>query len=214
MKKPTFEIPRFDIPPLDYYWQYVDHWSGVDPDFPSLREGTRTLTARQFKEASDQLAQAFLRLGVKKGDRIVSILPTGIDYVLTLVASHNNLLAMEALLVPMDVKFRTKDLERFLSHAKPSLILSITGVKDFNTVEKLKGLGGEFADITKVLVGSTEFGYSFEELFTRAGTQKALPEHRRRLSDYLHRRDDGGAQGGPPQQPQHHFHVLYRVRLL
>jgi acyl-CoA synthetase (AMP-forming)/AMP-acid ligase II len=179
MKKPTFEIPRFDIPHFDYYWQYVDYWSGVDPDFPSLREGTRTLTARQFKEASDQLAQAFLHLGVKKGDRIVSILPTGIDFVLTLVAAGS----VGAVLVPMDVKFRTKDLERFLSHARPSLILSITGVKDFNTVEKLKGLGGEFAGITKVLVGSTEFGRSFEELFTeKLGLEGELERRRRSLS--------------------------------
>ncbi len=87
MKTPTFEIPRFDIPHFDYYWQYVDYWSSVDPDFPSLREGSRTVTAREFKEKAGQLAQAFLSLGVKPGDRIVSILPTGIDFVLTLVAA-------------------------------------------------------------------------------------------------------------------------------
>lgn len=179
MENPAFEVPKFDVPHFDYYWQYVDYWSKVDPDFPSLRQADRTVTAGRFKQMVDQLAQAFLSLGVKPGDRIVSILPTGIDFVLTLVAAG----AVGAILVPMDVKFRTKDLERFLSHAKPSLILSITGVKDFNTVEKLKGLGGQLAAIPKVLVGSTEFGRSFEQLLTeKFGKEHALEERKRSLS--------------------------------
>ncbi len=179
MDKPEYDIPKFDVPHLDFYWQYVDYWSQIDPDFPSLRQGNRIVTAGQFKQEAEQLAQAFLCLGVKKGDRIVSILPTGIDFVLTLVAAGS----VGAVLVPMDVKFRTKDLERFLSHAKPSLILSVTGVKDFNTVEKLKGLGGQFGGITKVLVGSTEFGHSFEELFTgNFGLEKELERRKRSLT--------------------------------
>jgi acyl-CoA synthetase (AMP-forming)/AMP-acid ligase II len=179
MENPAFETPKFDVPNLDFYWQYVDHWSKIDPDFPSLRQGDRTITAGQFKQKADQLAQAFLSLGIKKGDRIVSILPTGIDFVLTLVAAAS----VGAILVPMDVKFRTKDLERFLSHAKPSLILSVAGVKDFNTVEKIKRLGDQFAGITKVLVGSSEFGRSFEELFTeKFGLEKELEQRKRSLT--------------------------------
>ncbi len=179
MENPTFEIPKFDVPHLDFYWQYVDYWSEIDPDFPSLTQDDRVVTAGRFKQEVDQLAQAFLALGIKKGDRIVSILPTGIDFVLTLVAAS----AVGAILVPMDTKFRTRDLERFLSHAKPSLILSITGVKDFNTVDKLKGLGEEFAGITKVLVGSTEFGRSLEDLFTeKFGLKKELEDRKRSLT--------------------------------
>jgi len=179
LKKATFKIPQFDVPHFDYYWQYVDYWSGIDPDFPSLRQGDQTVTAGRFKQLVEQLAQAFLSLGVKKGDRIVSILPTGIDFVLTLVAAG----AVGAILVPMDVKFRTRDLERFLSHAKPSLILSVTGVKDFNTVEKLKALGGQFSGIPKVLVGSTEFGRSYEDLLVeKFGLEHELEERKRSLS--------------------------------
>ncbi len=179
MKNPTFEIPKFDVPHFDFYWQYVDYWSTVDPDFPSLTQGDRVVTAGRFKQQVDQLAQAFLGLGINKGDRIVSILPTGIDFVLTLVAAG----MVGAILVPMDVKFRTRDLERFLSRAKPSLILSVTGVKDFNTVEKLKGLGDQLAGITKVLVGSGEFGRSFEDLLTeKFGREKELEQRKRSLT--------------------------------
>jgi acyl-CoA synthetase (AMP-forming)/AMP-acid ligase II len=179
MEKPTFEIPKFDVPHFDYYWQYIDYWSGIDPDFPSLTQGDRIVRAGRFKQLVDRLAQAFLSFGIEKGDRIVSILPMGIDFVVTLVAAG----AVGAILVPMDVKFRTRDLERFLSHAKPSLILSITGVKDFNTVEKLKGLSGQFGDIPKVLVGSAEFGRSFEDLLAeKFGREDELETRKRSLN--------------------------------
>jgi acyl-CoA synthetase (AMP-forming)/AMP-acid ligase II len=158
-----YDIPKFDVPHFDYYWQYVDYWGTIDPAFPSLREGDRTITAGELGRMAGRLAQGLIHLGVRKGDRIVSIIPTGINFVLMLVASS----LVGAILVPMDVKFRTRDLEHFLSLARPSLIASVTGVKDFNHVEKLKGLGDQFRGITKVLVGSGEFGYSFEDLLTK-----------------------------------------------
>ncbi len=148
------------IPALDYYWQYVEYWSTVDPAFPALREGKRTVTSEEFQRQVVQLAKAFIHLGVRKGDRLVSILPTGIEFVLTLVAAE----MIGAVIVPMDTKFRAADLERFLSHSKPKLIVSITGVKDFSIVDVLGALGREFAEIKKVAVGSNVFGASFEEL--------------------------------------------------
>lgn len=149
-----------DVPKLNYYWQYVKHWSTVDPDFPSLREGERTVSAGQFYRYSDQLAQAFIFLGVKKGDRIISILPTGINFVLTLVASS----MVGAILVPMDVKFRKKDLQRFLAHVKPKLILAVTGVKGFDIRQSLEGLEDDSKSIAKVYLGCSGEKPSFEDL--------------------------------------------------
>lgn len=151
-----------DVPRLDYYWQYVKYWAGVDPSFPSLREGERTVTAGQFLCLSEQLAKAFIHLGVNRGDRIISILPTGINFVLTLVASG----MVGAILVPMDVKFRKKDLQRFLSHVKPNLILAVSGIKDFDIRRILEDLGGELDTITKVFVDSNIPGLSFDDLLT------------------------------------------------
>lgn len=149
-----------DVPRLNYYWQYVKYWADVDPAFPSLREGERTVTAGQFLALSEQLARAFIKLGVKRGDRVISILPTGINFVLTLVASG----MVGAILVPMDVKFRKKDLQRFLSHVKPALILALSGVKDFDIRQILEGLGEEFDQIPKVFVGSDVPKPSFDDL--------------------------------------------------
>ncbi len=151
-----------EVPRLDSYWQYVEYWSSVDPEFPALREDDRTVSSEEFQEITDQLAKAFISLGVKKGDRIVSILPCSIDYIFTLIAAGK----IDAILVPMDVKFRIADLKRFLSHAKPKVIVSLSRAGDHDIVESLQALGPEFDGIKKVLVGSSEFGTSFEDLLT------------------------------------------------
>ncbi len=138
-----------EIPRLDSYWKYVDYWSTVDPDFPALREGPRTLSSEEFKKITDSMAKAFLSLGVKKGERIISILPSGIDYVLTLIAAGK----IGAIIVPMDVKFRTTDLKRFISHAKPTLIIALPEVDGHDIMQDLDALGSELKGIKKVFLG-------------------------------------------------------------
>ena len=152
-----------DIPELDFYWQYVEHWADVDPDFPSLREGDRRVSAAEFAALVDRLAMAFLDLGIGKGDRIVTILPNGIDYVLTLVAAGK----VGAITVPLDVKFKVADLERFLSHADPALLVAVPKAQDHNIVASLGELGPDFNKIKKVTIGSAHFGQSFEALLER-----------------------------------------------
>ncbi len=106
------------------YWQYVEHWAAVDPTFPALREGERVVTSGELQVMSERLAKALLHLGVAKGDRIVTILPSSIAYVLTLVAAGKT----GAILVPLDVRFRSADLERFLAHATPKLIITVSDI--------------------------------------------------------------------------------------
>jgi acyl-CoA synthetase (AMP-forming)/AMP-acid ligase II len=151
-----------EVPKLNSYWQYVEYWSSVDPSFPALRENDRTVTSREFEEITDQLAKVFISLGVKKGDRIVTILPSGINYVFTLIAAGK----VSAILVPLDVKFRMADLQRFLSHADPRVLIALPKVGDFDVVQMLNALGPEFNGIKKILVGSSEFETSFEDLLT------------------------------------------------
>jgi len=152
-----------EIPKFTSYWQYVEFWSQQDPDFPSLREGNRVVTSGEFEAITNQLAKAFINLGVHKGDRIATILPSGIDYVLTMIAAGK----VNAILVPLDVKFRVADLERFLSHSNPRVLVALPQVDDFDVVHTLKTLGSEFDDIQKVLVGSSDFGTSFEDLLEK-----------------------------------------------
>jgi acyl-CoA synthetase (AMP-forming)/AMP-acid ligase II len=151
------EIPRYD-----YYWQYVRYWGEVDTDFPALREGDRTVTSGEFHRMVTRLTESLLGLGIKKGDRIVTILPTGIEFVITLVAGQS----IGAVIVPMDLKFRPADLKRFLAHSEPKLIISLMAIKDFDIAGVLSGLGPDYESIKKATVGPGPFGLTFEELLT------------------------------------------------
>src|ERR1700745_1331155 len=46
---------------------------------PCLVEGERTLSFRDFDEATDRLGNALLAIGLKAGDRVGVLLPNGID---------------------------------------------------------------------------------------------------------------------------------------
>ncbi len=172
-----------DVPRFTSYWQYVAYWSRQDPDFPFLREGDRTVTAREFEMLTDQLAAALLHLGVGKGDRIATILPAGIEFVLTLIAAGK----VNAILVPLDVKFRAADLARFLSHAAPKVLVALPRVDQFDVAATLQSLGPDFDAIQKVLIGSNALGMAWEDLFK---TNFDLHEDLKAAKSDLHK-DDG-----------------------
>lgn len=147
-------------PRLSTYWQYVEHWAGVDPAFPALREGEKVVTSAELLTSTDRLAKALLAMGIGRGDRVVTILPSSIEYVLTLVAAGK----IGAIVVPLDVKFRSADLERFLSQSRPELIIAVPAAGDLDIADTLRSLAGTYAQTPKVLVGSRALGQSFEDL--------------------------------------------------
>jgi acyl-CoA synthetase (AMP-forming)/AMP-acid ligase II len=197
-----------EIPHYDYYWQYVRHWGEVDPGFPALREGDRTVTSGEFHQMVTRLSESLLDLGVKKGDRIVTILPTGIEFVVTLVAGQS----VGAVIVPMDIKFRPADLKRFLAHSQPKLIISLAAVKDFDIAGTLASLGPEYNQIKKATVGPGPFGLTFEDLVTGSpGSESEIRRVRESISP-----DDaglivfsGGTTGVPKAALLSHTNCVY-----
>lgn len=138
------------LPRLDYLWQYVEHWAVVDAGFPAIRYGEQTITSREFDQTVDQLAQVFLHLGVKKGDRIVTILPSIPQYVFAFCAANK----VGAIVAPMDVRYRPADLRRFISHVEPMVIISVARDGDYDLAGTLKALSAELRpEIQYLMVG-------------------------------------------------------------
>lgn len=152
-----------DIPKLDYLWQYVDYWAKIDPSFPLIKFKWKKYNAKEFKEKIDQLAKAFISLGIKKGDRVVTILPMIMEFALTYLAANS----IGAICVPMDVRFRQADYRRFIPHVKPKIILLIGKAKGYDIASTIQELSSEFGpDIKYLIVGRDEFGTPFEELLS------------------------------------------------
>ena len=152
------------VPRLDYLWQYVEHWAAIDPHFPALRYGEETISAAELAQTVDQTAQALLHLGVTKGDRIVTILPSIPRYVSLFLAAGK----IGAITVPLDVRYRAADFRRLVPHVEPRLVISIAGSGDNDIAETLRSLSAEFSpDIQYYMVKAADFGTSLDAVLAQ-----------------------------------------------
>lgn len=153
-----------EIHKLDYLWQYVNHWASVDPDFPFIKFKWKRYNAKEFADTIDHLAEAFLNLGVEKGDTIVTILPMIMEYALVYLAANS----IGAICIPMDVRFRPVDYRRFIPHVKPKIVFLIGKARGYDIANTIKYLSSEFSpDIKYFMIGKDEFGTPFEDLFEK-----------------------------------------------
>ncbi len=174
----------FKIPKLDYLWQYVHHWASIDPEFPFIKFKWKKYNAQQFADAIDHLAEAFLSLGLKKGDTIVTIIPMIMEYPLIYLAANS----IGAICVPMDVRFRSADFQRFIPHVDPKLVFLIGKARGYDIANLIKNLSSNFnPNVKYFMIGKDEFGTPFEELLEKDyGLSEELKKARSKLSP-----DDG-----------------------
>lgn len=169
----------FHIPKLDYLWQYVHHWANIDPSFPFIRFKWKKYNAKQFAETVDHLAEAFLSLGVEKGDTIVTILPMIMEYALIYLAANS----IGAICVPMDVRFRPADYRRFVSHVEPKLMFLIGKARGYDIANTIQELQSEFnPKIKYYMIGKDDFGTPYESLLEKTyGLKNEVNKRREEL---------------------------------
>jgi acyl-CoA synthetase (AMP-forming)/AMP-acid ligase II len=123
-----------EIPSKNFLWQYLAHWGRARPDDIALRFDEQSVTFRDLDERTDRLAEAFLDLGVEKGDRIATILPPRPEFVYSFVAANK----IGAVTVPMDVRFRMADLTRHLKATEPRVLITANCAENNPIVETLE----------------------------------------------------------------------------
>ncbi len=149
-----------EVPKLDLIWQYLDYWGEIDPDFPSIRFGKKTITAMELNEKTDQLAKVFLDMGVKKGDTVVTVLPTIPEFVFSFFAASK----IGAITIPMDKEYKKADFNLLIPHSEPKVIVTKDKWQKNLIANNLQELSPEFGEIKYIMVGKHEFGISFEDL--------------------------------------------------
>jgi acyl-CoA synthetase (AMP-forming)/AMP-acid ligase II len=169
-----------EIPKLDYLWQYIHYWASIDPEFPFIKFKWKKLNANQLAGTIDHLAEAFLSLGVEKGDIIVTILPMILEYPLIYLAANS----IGAICVPMDVRFRPADYRRFVPHVNPKLVFLIGKARGYNIASTIQELQPELnPDIKYFIIGKDEFGTPFETLLeTEYSLSEELKQRRNELN--------------------------------
>lgn len=96
---------------FNFGYDIVDEWARMQPDKMALiwtnTEGDeRKVTYGEFKELSDRVASFFLSIGIKKGDRVMTVLKKRIEWWYTIIALHK----IGAIVIPASYQLTGHDL--------------------------------------------------------------------------------------------------------
>lgn len=163
-------------PKLKYLWSYLYHWSELMPDAVAYHFNGQSVTYKSLERQVNNMARSLLELGIDRGDRIVSILPSRPEYLVTYLAASQ----LGAILVPFDVRYKTEDLKRFLSRMTPKVILAVDATKDQEVASQLMALAEVWSlDCLYYIIGQSSFGRAYAELVAGDGQVSAKVLERR-----------------------------------
>ncbi|MEG1529354.1 MAG: AMP-binding protein [Clostridia bacterium] len=143
-------------------------------------------TWKEFDEETDNIAKAFMALGVKKGDKI-AIWATNIpEWLLTLFGAAK----CGAILVTININYKVFELEYLLAQSDTKFLIMMGGFKDSNYVDIVNTLLPSLAASKGGLVTTSKLPFLERIIFAGAGTPdgmlnfKELFEYSKNTSDH------------------------------
>jgi fatty-acyl-CoA synthase len=115
---------------------YIEKWAKETPDKPALiqHEDDKTITYKKFLSLVDFFALRLLDMGIKKGDRVATMLVLIPEHILLMYACFK----IGAIIAPLDVRLKEMEVVRDLEKIKPKafFFLGKTPVIDFREMGK------------------------------------------------------------------------------
>jgi fatty-acyl-CoA synthase len=115
---------------------YPEKWADELPDKPALiqHEDGKTITYKKFNALVDFFALRLLDMGIKKGDRVATMLVLVPEHVLLMYACFK----IGAIIAPLDVRLKEMEVVRDLEKIKPKVFffLGKTPIIDFREMGK------------------------------------------------------------------------------
>jgi len=115
---------------------YPEKWAREMPDKPALiqHEDEKTITYKKFTSLVDYFALRLLDMGIKKGDRVATMLVLIPEHVLLMYACFK----IGAIIAPLDVRLKEMEVVRDLNKIKPKafFFLGKTPLIDFREMGK------------------------------------------------------------------------------
>lgn len=127
------EVPTHLTYPRIPLHSLLDQSAAKNPDNPCTNFYGKRLTYRQIKELSDRFAAGISNLGLRKGDRIVLILPNSPQFLI----SYYGLLKAGAVVVPLNPLSVERELQFFFTDTGAEMVITIPLF--LNKVASLKG---------------------------------------------------------------------------
>lgn len=115
---------------------YVEKWAKEQPEKPALiqHEDDKTITYKKFNDLVDFFALRLLDMGIKKGDRVATMLVLVPEHVLLMYACFK----IGAIIAPLDVRLKEWEVVRDLNKIQPKafFFLGKTPIIDFREMGK------------------------------------------------------------------------------
>jgi len=110
--------------------------------------GEQRLSYAQLDEASNKVANALLGMGVKKGDRVVMLLPNSLEF----AAIYFGVVKIGGIAVPLDTRYRMDELTSLFDNSQPRVLVSesptlepiIPALNRLSYIEHVVDLSGKY----------------------------------------------------------------------
>ena len=133
---------------LSLTWHYVEKWAKAKPAAEALVFNQERLTWGDFKEEMDQIARAYLEIGVEKGDRIALLSAARNEFLLSYMAAGK----IGAMWLGLNPKFTLDELRYQIGDAQPVVLIALRTFLGNDLEGTITALKDEFLFLKKILV--------------------------------------------------------------
>ncbi len=127
------------------------------PNHPALIDGSKQWSFKQLLNEVNRTAASFLKIGVRKGDKVAIWMPNNAEWVFCLFA----LSTIGAITVPVNTRFRRADIEYILSQSDTRFLIT---VDHFGPINYLEILIDACSDLNKLNIDKKIRSSTFPEL--------------------------------------------------
>ncbi|MDI6815544.1 MAG: class I adenylate-forming enzyme family protein, partial [Dehalococcoidales bacterium] len=125
--------------------------------------GNRRLSYAEVDEASNKVANALIKMGVSKGDRVAMLLPNSPEF----VSIYFGVVKTGGIAVPLDTRYKVEELASLFDSSQPKVLVTeslfleplVSALPRFNYIEHIIDLGskyeGQFLSYQEIMATSS-----------------------------------------------------------
>jgi long-chain acyl-CoA synthetase len=118
------------------------------PERTAIISGERRVTYAELDEASNKVANALVKMGLSKGDRVATLLANSPEF----VAVYFGIIKAGGIAVPLDVRYKVEELASLFGSCQPKVLVAesdlleplVPALSRFDSIEQVIDLDGRY----------------------------------------------------------------------
>ncbi|QQK78693.1 acyl--CoA ligase [Salicibibacter cibi] len=149
------------------------------PDSVFLHEGPKNVTFRELDNVTDQLATAFIKDGLRKGDKLGIIALNQLEWLYTYFAA----MKIGVGVVALNVRYRAAEFEYMLNQSEVKAIVSLNELGDFSYSDFFEGFKNKIPSVEHYIFMGEGFNgsRSFVKMLDEPAANQLLNEAKARV---------------------------------